>query len=532
MGDFLERNSWIVLAVLIVLYLSGCFDASRSKPLWHDELFTYYIAQAPTLSQMWIQIRTLDLNPPLLYGLTRLAFHLFGSNTLAARLPEMAGFLVGLLCLFRFVRVRIGVLFAAFAVSLVLASDVFSLAVEARPYGLLLGSLGLAMVAWQAVAPSPDLPANPPPWPLARPIGVAVLFLSVLAMMLSHVLALLPVAALIFAELWRTRGRKLDLPVTLALVLPLAAMVFFLPSVRTHGAAIYPPSFQVDISEIFEFYIGSIYMQIGALLATAFAVLVLLGPAHLRGGPQRSPPASLFTGSEWVLIAGLLLCPLALLLKFMVSHAAFFDRYGAMEGFGVAILVSVLLCRWTMDHGVPDNRPALFGTVIALAISGLLGTIPKQWHEGDLLPTFANSEPHPKPCGACIRAAAIDPTLPLVDTSGLTFVEMNHNEPTATLDRLFYLTDTEASTQYAHASIFETMPNVVRAFHLAGHAEPYRDFISAHPHFFVLGQHDYPEDWLLRKLEADGADIRLRGLTNDSYHDTEFYEVEIAPKIK
>lgn len=535
-SDFLERNPWIVLTVLIVLYLSGCLDASRAKPLWYDELFTYYIAQAPTFGQMWNQVRTIEPNPPLVYCLTRISFHLFGVSTLAARLPEIAGFLVGLLCLFQFVRVRMGVLYAAFTVSLVLSSNVFSLAVDARPYGVVLGALGMAIVAWQATASLQDrlakhLPRDLPA-PRKRRMAVAALFLAVLAMLLGHILAVLPVAALIAAQLWRTHGRRFDLPVTAALVLPLAATVLYIPAIKYHSSSIYPPYFQVSISTIFEFYIGSVYLQVATLLLAALAVLILLGPSHLRGGPQKSPPPEMFTTPEWVLIAGLLLCPLVIMLKFMATHAAFFDRYGAVESFGVAILFAALLCRWTMDRGVPDTRAALFGTVIALVISGLGSAIPKQLRAGDLVPTFANSEPHPKPCGACLLTAAIDPVLPLVDASGLTFLEMNHNEPVATLDRIFYLTDTQASTQIAHANIFEPMPDLVRAFHLTGHAEPYQTFIHAYPHFFVLGQHDYPEDWLLRKFEADGASVHIVGNTNDSYHDTELYEVKIAPGVQ
>ncbi len=535
-SDLLERNPSIVLTVLIVLYLCGCLDSSRAKPLWYDELFTYYIAQAPTFGQMWDQIRTIEPNPPLVYCLTRISFHLFGVSTLAARLPEIVGFLVGLLCLFHFVRVRMGVLYAAFAVSLVQASDVLSLAVDARPYGIVLGALGVAMVAWQTTASLPDQPATDllPDIPSLRKrrMAIAVLFLAVLAMLLGHILAVLPLAALIAAQLWRTHGHRFDLPVTAALILPLAVTVLYIPALKYHSSSIYPSYFQVDESTFFEFYIGSIYVQVGALLLTALAVLVLLGPSHLRGGPQKSPPQSLFAAPEWVLIVGLLLCPLVLMVRFMATHAAFFDRYGAVESFGVAILFATLLCRWTMDHGVRDSRAALFGTIIALGLSGLGSTIPKQLREGDLIPTFANSEPHPKPCGACLLSAAIDPTLPLVDASGLSFLEMNHNEPATTLDRLFYLTDTQASTQIAHTNIFEFMPDLVRAFHLTGHAVPYHDFIHAHTHFFVLGQHDYPEDWLLRKLEADGADVHIVGNTSDSYHDTELYEVKIAPGVQ
>src|ERR1022692_4930035 len=87
-SDFVERNPWTILSLLVFLDLAGCFDASRSKPLWHDELFTYYIAQSPTVGQMWNEIATLDLNPPLVYLLTRLSFKIFGVSTLAARIPE------------------------------------------------------------------------------------------------------------------------------------------------------------------------------------------------------------------------------------------------------------------------------------------------------------------------------------------------------------------------------------------------------------------------------------------------------------
>ena len=173
---WLEHRAWLSILFIVVVYLPAAFAASDAKPLWHDELFTWYIAQAPTLGALWQQSRNLDLNPPLVFWLTRLSFHLFGTGTLATRLPEIAGFLLFLLATFHFVRRRMGVMFALSAAALLLAGKSLPLAVEARPYTLLLGFLALALAAWQAAGDGRR--------PVAAPL---LLFFAVTAMLLSHI---------------------------------------------------------------------------------------------------------------------------------------------------------------------------------------------------------------------------------------------------------------------------------------------------------------------------------------------------------
>ena len=52
----------------------------------------------------------------------------------------------------------------------------------------------------------------------------------------------------------------------------------------------------------------------------------------------------------------------------------------------------------------------------------------------------------------------------------------------------------------------------LRPLHLHGHAQNYTDFARHYPHFYLLASdHDYPEDWLLRKLHDDGAQVHLLG---------------------
>jgi hypothetical protein len=523
--NVVERYPRVCLFLLIAIYLPAAFEASRSAPLWHDELFTYYIAQSATLRQMWSSLRVHDLNPPLSYLLTRWSFDLFGVNTLAARIPEMFGFLLWIVCTYEFVRRRMGVAFAVFAAMVLLESDSFQFAVDARPYALALGFLSLAMLGYQQVVveSAPDRSSR---W--TRPMGLSLLGVGVVGMLLCHMVALLAIAGLAAAGAWRTWTRKrLDWAVFAAILLPLALLAAYVPMFRNHGAAIFPAAFQPDGVVIFDFYIAIVSRSIVALSLTALAVLVLLGPEHLRGGSPDRRPRWFFAGPEWVAAIATMIAPLILIAQMMWAHGAFFPRYGAMATVGVIILSAALLGRWTMDGNRPDGRAALLGAGILLLMSGLWLAIPQQIRAGDLIPTVKNSEPRLRPCQACQETAALDPAIPLVDASGLTFLEMNQRETASTLARVYYLTDTAASTEYAHANIFEPMASLVSDFHLQGHAVGYDDFLWQHSHFFVLGRYDYPEDWLLRKLTADKADIRVVGRVADDYRDTELYEVTV-----
>jgi hypothetical protein len=166
--------------------------------------------------------------------------------------------------------------------------------------------------------------------------------------------------------------------------------------------------------------------------------------------------------------------------------------------------------------------------VIALLTAGqlrfsgeLLSAVRAVLHQHILTTT----EPVVEACETCARTQRLDPSIPLVDASGLTFVEMDHREDASTLTRVFYLTDPIASTQYSHANIFEGMALERSLFPMRANVSTYTDFIEHHRRFFVLGDYNFPEDWLLRKLQADGATLRMLGPTKNSYRDKDLYEV-------
>lgn len=511
----LESHPLLAYLLLTLLYLLAALYASSQKLLWHDELFTWYIAGAPSLPAMFHDIRTIDLNPPLSYLLTRASFHLFGHNALACRLPEIAGFLLAMLALASFVRRRSGVLYGILAASLLFSSLAGELAIEARPYGLLLGFTCLGLVAWQRARETTT----------SRSVGLLLLPLSAAGMLLSHVFGLLPWAVLGGAELVRvlrsSKPRHLDWTATLLWIVPLACCLSYAPMLQNHAASAYPAALQPTGEDVFLFYITHVARELITLWLTALGVLLLLGRRHLRGslGFRLTVP-------EWTVVIGLLVLPSLLIADLMHAHAAWFPRYGVVASVGVAILASVFLCWWTAC----DPRPALLATIISLLISGQVASAASSLVHLHPRHLFATSNAPIPVCEVCAITTDLDPNLPLVDASGLTFLEMDHCASSAELHRVFYLTDHAAALTYAHATIFDGMALEAQLFPIRAHVAPYQQFLAEHPHFFVLGQYDYPEDWLLRKLSADGADIRVRGRVGGPYKDHELYEVIVSPR--
>jgi 4-amino-4-deoxy-L-arabinose transferase-like glycosyltransferase len=92
----LDSNK-ITAGVLIFLTVLYVFLVARliGRRLWFDELFTYYIAQSPTLARLFDAIAHTDLNPPLIYLLVRLFHSLFGASEIVTRLPAALAFYLG-----------------------------------------------------------------------------------------------------------------------------------------------------------------------------------------------------------------------------------------------------------------------------------------------------------------------------------------------------------------------------------------------------------------------------------------------------
>src|ERR1700682_1700636 len=89
---FIDTHGWIVFAAVSAACGWIRLNTLASRHLDHDELYTFYIAQAPTLRQLLALTRTIDLHPPLSYILIRASFAIFGVNSWSCRLPSVLAF--------------------------------------------------------------------------------------------------------------------------------------------------------------------------------------------------------------------------------------------------------------------------------------------------------------------------------------------------------------------------------------------------------------------------------------------------------
>ena len=473
---------------------------SLNKPLWHDELFTFYIAQARDIRALLNEIQLVDLNPPLSYLATRLSFSIFGVNTLSCRLPEILGFLLAMVSLYLFVRRRAGTLYGLLAAGLLYAGAYGALATEARPYGLLLGFIALSLLGWQLAR--------------ERKRFAVLLAFAGCGLLLTHIFSVFVWGALAAAEAIRiAQRRRVEWSLILAWMVPLVCVVTYLPQLHAHNLAIFPAAMQPGVGTLFRFYNNWVEADVRTVLLTGILLLLLFGPGVFRGRMRPN-----LTLPEWASVGFLFAIPFVLLLMLIRSHSAFFERYATPGYIGLCVISAMLLALWTSR----DTRAALLCLSVAFTISGqLAAAVSGLRHKA----TFTQTEPKPATCQACALSQKLDPTLPFVDASGLTFLEMDHREDPAMLHHVFYLTDQEASRQYAHANIFEGMQTEKELFPIRANVSTYSAFIKIHRHFFVLGEYDYPEDWLLRKLEADGASLRLLGQADNSYKDKDLYYV-------
>ena len=106
-----ERYRYSLILAFGVLYALATRYRAGRKLFWYDEIFTFYLSRLPDVSSLWSALKMgADFNPPLFYMITHYSQALFGEGHLGTRMPEIAGFGIFCLCLYRFVSSRTSVL--------------------------------------------------------------------------------------------------------------------------------------------------------------------------------------------------------------------------------------------------------------------------------------------------------------------------------------------------------------------------------------------------------------------------------------
>lgn len=430
---FLTRHQLAVLAILSLMYFVGTSLRARGKPFWCDEIITILVARQPSLTASLQAERAIDWMPPLADVIPYLVNRLMGSGEVIFRLPAMIGFWVFCLCLFGFAARRVSVPFALAAMLLPFATSLEAYSFEARPYGIMLGFCGVALLSWQAAAAAGS----------KRAVSLAGLALGIAGALLCHYYALMIYLPLAGAEIFRSLRRwKFDWSVWFAFMaggIPLAASVLKAMHVINNNSH---PWSQAHRQDYLLFY-TSVFAY-----SLAFVIpMLIMWTASLAFGGTKEEPAWVCQSSipdyEVLAAALLLLIPVAAItLALAVPPHIFVDRYAIPAIGGFALLASLLAARFAA------GRSAIGITFLVAAILPFAFDLNKR-------PTFRNPLSQEPMLEQALRSG------PVVVNDFVTLLQFWYYAPEELKPRLLYLSDQDSAMAFSH---------------LDDRAEPYRKF--------------------------------------------------------
>ena len=487
---------WLLGFTLI--YLGAAIAGSESKPLWFDEIFTFYISSQPHFRDVLGAVR-FDSHPPLSFLLTHVSQLLFGTGDLATRLPETVGFWLVCLCLYLFVRRRTRPVFALLAATIPAATSCFSYAFEARPYALVLGFAGVALISWQAAIKGSR-----------RYVGLSGLTLSLAAALCCHYYAVLEIVfPLAVGEAVRTvLRRRVDWSVWAAFAISLLPLIWLWPGASSASAVFAEhirtsPVFWAKPTplRLFDFYSELLtHAVLPTVIALGCAALAGLIPgfSSLTRSEQAATKHLVHEAAahETAAAIGFLLVPILLLLFTRLRTGYFMDRYALTAVLGVAILAAYLFSTvWARASA------SVFILVFVLSATGLRSL--------NVLRLLGNLRGHAASIyspGMLSGMDAMPGELPVVVSNPLVFVQTARYAKPESVSRMVYLTDVRTAFEQADP-LPEYSLYVARPI-LTGHTEEYAQFLNEHKQFWLYYSGNPGMEWLPAKLIAAGWELR------------------------
>ena len=451
--DVCERHRLLLLGVLSIVYFTATSVLAIRKPMWNDELFTYFIAQAPTLSGIWAALLTgADQSPFPFYVLTRWSMALFGVNEWALRLPEMIGVWGAGICLFHIVRHRSSSMYGFVAMIFLFGTGAHFYSYEARPYGLVLAFASASWLSWQIATER-----------RIRWLPLWSLFGSLAAALCSHYYAVLLFIPLGIAELVRSYDRRrVDWAVWLAIggaLFPLIVLFPLIEKARTYAKGFWAlPSWQ-SIPEAY----SSLLMPAPLLLMFVlfFAGIVSLVQVR-RCDARASVDVPAIPDHEVAAVLGYVLFPVIGVAVAMLVTGAFVPRYTLPTVLGVSVLVA-----WTSARFLHAGRALIGAFVLVLSCGGFV----MLWARS----VPATPETVLGQMYAIVRSET-ETDLPVVVADPHNFMRMSHYAPRDLSSRFVYLADSDKSLKHlGHDTMDRGILDLRPWFHLnIQEAKPFR----------------------------------------------------------
>jgi Dolichyl-phosphate-mannose-protein mannosyltransferase len=499
LGAAIERRARPLLVLLLAAVAAITLVLAHRKPLWNDELFTYYISRLPGVDDMWSELATgVEQTPLTFYAATRTSLDVFGESGIAMRLPELLGFLLMTVCVFLFVERRSSPLYGLVAAIFPIATIAYGYAYEARAYGLVLGCSAAALLCWQVAAEGSR----------HRRLAIVGIAVSLAAAVGSHYYAVLILVPLLVGEIARSVVRhRIDWPVLgsfCGALIPLLAFAPLIAKAKDYSTTFWAqPTWHAAI----RFYPDSLMDRaLGAVVAIIAAIVILV--LWRTWGSRRDIGERLLPSHELAALVTLALLPLFGVALGKLVTGAYTERYVLSAIVGIAILLA--LAAWWTDRGVP-----LLGVSLLLVFAAFAGARIVE-RDGDAT----------EDADAQVQALAFldrhrQAGEPIAVASPHDFFELSHSEAQHGGPRLIYLADPMLARQYLQTDAVEL--GVLGMKDIAPlRVDRYRRFIASHSRFVVYGRYR-AWDWLTYELRADGA--RTRAIARNSQNGALLLEV-------
>ena len=477
--EWLESYPRAFLGLFTILYFVAMTAEHSRMGFWIDELFTCYLADLPSIRDIWPLIeKGIELNPPLTFWVTWWLHHTIGQGEVISRLPATIGFWVMCVCLYHFVRRRSDVLHGFLALLLPLFTYTSSDATSARGYGMLLGFSGLLLLCWQMAADGER-----------RRASVAGIALAACGVISCHYYGLYVIGAVALGEVIRTIDRRrLDWAIGAALLLGCGPLAFYLPLVRRAKQGL--ATFWADPAGDF------IYQSYADLLGPVSVVLllfVLTVVANQQLNLARWMPQTL-KRHEVAMCGALLLMPAVIYLAALAEVAAFYPRYVQPVVLGFTIMT--VLFAYRIGGANAWFRSTSIGVVMWLCLTPWFA-----WKSVKVLFPVNPGAPFLNKINT-----AIEPELPLIIDSDSDYMSVYHYATPALRKRLFMLNDAAAAVRYRGSDTGMRSLEVGQTFRDL-HVVDYRQFVREHREFLVVRTR--PTSWIVQSLMADGAKVEL-----------------------
>ena len=496
----LIRSHPNLTATAILLLAIATFSVSEwRRPMWEDELFTYYIAIQPTAKEgIQATLEGCDNAPPLYALIARPLLGVLPNPAFALRLPSILGCILMGACVFVISRRRVSPVYAIAAMLAVLFSSSAN-GLDARPYGMTLGCASVALLAWQSAAEGRRRT-------LALPV-LALSLMSAIALQYYSVFLLVPLGCGELARWWKVR--KIDFWVLAILI---SCPLVLIPHRNLMQAGLKVTAYfwsRASLPQAVATEWTFVWKTVTGLVVAFTANLIWnrlfrVSPNYLvRDWTPPRPP--LHEICACVTLAAL---PVLIVSAAMFTTHTFVDRYAYPALIGLNLLLIVLLARL-------NNENKMTGVCLVLAFIALFGAVygrraiqPERLQKVEVVSVRR-----------MLDSVPAEP-VPIVVAQRQAFIELWYYYPKLR-SRLVFPLDLELERRHNNIDTEALILSALR--HRTSYRVPdYESFVRTTPAFLLCG---FSTDWM--KWEMLRSGLRLKPLLRSGYEASalELYEV-------